>query len=105
MKEQNSKNYKCVPCLIIDKVFLEKRFQRSFFLQSFDYTELCHSTPIMDGNAGTIPVSVTNIQRSVVHGGGEGSPTTSISHQVTRSRPWHDFGRQSEADKVQIPKM
>ncbi|KAJ9579372.1 hypothetical protein L9F63_024522, partial [Diploptera punctata] len=22
-----------------------------------------------------------------------------------RSRPWHDFGRQNDADKIQIPKL
>lgn len=38
---------------------------------------------------------------------GQNSPTTSIggASQTTRSRPWHDFGRQNDADKVQIPKM
>jgi hypothetical protein len=82
----------------------------SFFLlpifQSFDYTELCQPA-LLDANSATIPVSVSTIQRGVVtvHGG-QNSPTTSIgSNSTTRSRPWHDFGRQNDADKVQIPKM
>lgn len=74
--------------------------------QSFDYTELCQ--PIGLDN-GAIPVSVTSIQRGnvSVHGG-QNSPTTSISSNpasTRSSRPWHDFGRQNDADKIQIPKI
>ena len=73
-------------------------------LQSFDYTELCQP---MDN--GAIPVSVTGIQRTAVNvHGGQNSPTTSISSNpasTRSSRPWHDFGRQNDADKIQIPKM
>ena len=73
--------------------------------QSFDYTELCQQPVMIDTSSGAIPVSVSSIQRNVVHGG-QNSPTTSISGaSTTRSRPWHDFGRQNDADKVQIPKM
>ncbi|KAL7045770.1 hypothetical protein ACKWTF_002329 [Chironomus riparius] len=72
--------------------------------QSFDYTELCQ--PI---DNGAIPVSVTGIQRTVVNvHGGQNSPTTSISSNpasTRSSRPWHDFGRQNDADKIQIPKI
>ncbi|XP_055688655.1 protein grainyhead isoform X10 [Lutzomyia longipalpis] len=73
--------------------------------QSFDYTELCQPASLLDGaNSGPIPVSVTSIQRTV-HGG-QGSPTGGVGHTPsTRSRPWHDFGRQNDADKVQIPKI
>ncbi|TMW42932.1 hypothetical protein DOY81_011989, partial [Sarcophaga bullata] len=45
-----------------------------------------------------------------VHGG-QNSPTTSTwwhkcyMASATRSRPWHDFGRQNDADKIQIPKI
>lgn len=73
------------------------------FQQSFDYTELCQPTNLLDSNS--IPVSVNTMQRMNVHTNSS-SPTTSISSQPsTRSRPWHDFGRQNDADKIQIPKM
>lgn len=73
------------------------------YLQSFDYTELCQPTNILDNNA--IPVSVNTMQRVSLHANSS-SPTTSIGSQPsTRSRPWHDFGRQNDADKIQIPKM
>ncbi|XP_059615608.1 protein grainyhead isoform X2 [Phlebotomus argentipes] len=74
--------------------------------QSFDYTELCQPASLLDGSSASIPVSVTSIQRTV-HGG-QGSPTgaVGVNHTPsTRSRPWHDFGRQNDADKVQIPKI
>jgi len=76
--------------------------------QSFDYTELCQPGTLIDAN-GSIPVSVNSIQqRTVVHGS-QNSPTTSLvdtsTNGSTRSRPWHDFGRQNDADKIQIPKM
>lgn len=79
------------------------------FFQSFDYTELCQPAGILDGSTGTIPVSVSGLPRgagTVVHQS-QNSPTTSIGSnpQTTRSRPWHDFGRQNDADKIQIPKM
>ncbi|XP_063703092.1 protein grainyhead isoform X2 [Culicoides brevitarsis] len=77
--------------------------------QSFDYTELCQPTGILDTSGGQIPVSVAGIPRgtsTVVHQG-QNSPTTSIgsNSHTTRSRPWHDFGRQNDADKIQIPKI
>ncbi|KAJ6641308.1 Protein grainyhead, partial [Pseudolycoriella hygida] len=72
--------------------------------QSFDYTELCQPTTLLDAN-GTIPVSVNTLQRVNLHAS-QSSPTTSIGSQPsTRSRPWHDFGRQNDADKIQIPKI
>ncbi|XP_070496372.1 protein grainyhead isoform X4 [Chironomus tepperi] len=75
------------------------------YMQSFDYTELCQQP--MDN--GAIPVSVTGIQRTTVNvHGGQNSPTTSISSNpasTRSSRPWHDFGRQNDADKIQIPKI
>ncbi|XP_050422473.1 protein grainyhead-like isoform X5 [Adelges cooleyi] len=49
--------------------------------QSFDYSEMCQ-TPGMLGEHQT--------QRTPTGG---------------RSRPWHDFGRQNDADKIQIPKV
>lgn len=75
-----------------------------FCLQSFDYTELCQPATLLDAN-GAIPVSVNSLQRVSLHAS-QSSPTTSIGSQPSsRSRPWHDFGRQNEADKIQIPKM
>ncbi|XP_067631060.1 protein grainyhead isoform X6 [Eurosta solidaginis] len=74
--------------------------------QSFDYTEL--SGTLLDSNGG-IPVSVNSIQRGAVSVHGQVSPTTSLGsttpNGTTRSRPWHDFGRQNDADKIQIPKI
>lgn len=79
-----------------------------FISQSFDYTEICQPGTLLD--SGAIPVSVNNIQRGVnIHSGGQNSPTTSLGGAsvggTTRTRPWHDFGRQNDADKIQIPKM
>jgi hypothetical protein len=94
---------KIIFCLYI-KIFI---FLSHHFLQSFDYTELCQ--PIGIDQNGPIPVSVTGIQRTAVSvHGGQNSPTTSISSNpasTRSSRPWHDFGRQNDADKIQIPKM
>ena len=65
---------------------------------------------MLDNNGG-IPISVNSIQRGAVNvHGGQNSPTTSLggtsaNGSATRSRPWHDFGRQNDADKIQIPKM
>ncbi|ETN64067.1 hypothetical protein AND_004200 [Anopheles darlingi] len=90
--------------------------------QSFEYTDMCQApTGLLDPNAtGHIPASVASMQRSLsVVNGSQNSPTTSLGSAsatavpgaVTgvvvppRSRPWHDFGRQNDADKVQIPKM
>ncbi|KAM7343065.1 grainy head isoform 6-T8 [Cochliomyia hominivorax] len=78
--------------------------------QSFDYTELCQPGSLLDNNGG-IPVSVNSLQRGAVSvHGGQNSPTTSLggnsaNGSATRSRPWHDFGRQNDADKIQIPKI
>ncbi|XP_055619439.1 protein grainyhead isoform X2 [Toxorhynchites rutilus septentrionalis] len=75
---------------------------------SFDYTELCQApTGLLDPNSSTIPASVASLQRNLVVNGGQNSPTTSIGSATAppRSRPWHDFGRQNDADKVQIPKI
>ncbi|XP_060516363.1 protein grainyhead isoform X4 [Cylas formicarius] len=60
--------------------------------QSFDYTELCQTnSTLLD------PLSLS--QRSNSSAQSPGSQPTS------RSRPWHDFGRQNDADKIQIPKI
>uniref|UniRef100_A0A182NLP5 Uncharacterized protein n=1 Tax=Anopheles dirus TaxID=7168 RepID=A0A182NLP5_9DIPT len=82
--------------------------------QQFDYTEPCQA-PIgmVDPNAaGHIPACVANLQRNLTNNGSQPSPNTSLDGSSSavavappRSRPWHDFGRQNDADKVQIPKM
>ncbi|XP_058465164.1 protein grainyhead isoform X2 [Malaya genurostris] len=75
---------------------------------SFDYTELCQApTGLLDPNSSAIPASVASLQRNLTVNGGQNSPTTSIGSAAAppRSRPWHDFGRQNDADKVQIPKI
>ncbi|XP_072401776.1 uncharacterized protein grh isoform X1 [Diabrotica undecimpunctata] len=60
--------------------------------QSFDYAELCQTnSSLLD------PLSLS--QRSNSSSQSPGNQTTS------RSRPWHDFGRQNDADKIQIPKI
>lgn len=53
--------------------------------QSFDYGEMC-GTPLLEGAT----------QRSA---------SAAPQGAGARSRPWHDFGRQSDADKIQIPKV
>ena len=65
-----------------------------YLLQTFDYSELV-SGGLMAGGPGTDGVLPG------IRGPGNGN-----NHQgANRSRAWHDFGRQSEADKVHIPKM
>ncbi|XP_075215514.1 grainy head isoform X2 [Lycorma delicatula] len=52
--------------------------------QSFDYTDMCTGTgQLLEGNRAA----------------------TSHPTAGARSRPWHDFGRQNDADKIQIPKV
>ncbi|KAL3289789.1 hypothetical protein HHI36_023182 [Cryptolaemus montrouzieri] len=59
--------------------------------KSFDYTELCQTnSSLLD------PLSLS--QRS-------NSSTSPGAQATSRSRPWHDFGRQNDADKIQIPKI
>ncbi|XP_076260960.1 grainy head isoform X5 [Rhynchophorus ferrugineus] len=59
--------------------------------KSFDYTELCQTnSTLLD------PLSLS--QRS-------NSSQSPGSQPTSRSRPWHDFGRQNDADKIQIPKI
>ena len=89
------------------------------FQSSFDYTELCpggnttgaavvlesgaviHHQPLQlqlqQGHAQT------QVQRSGLVSGGATTPNPNPN--PPRSRPWHDFGRQNDADKIQIPKM
>ncbi|XP_014243535.1 protein grainyhead isoform X1 [Cimex lectularius] len=53
--------------------------------QSFDYSDMCQAPLLGEARAGST----------------HSSPGTTGS----RSRPWHDFGRQNDADKIQIPKV
>ncbi|CAH0592436.1 unnamed protein product [Chrysodeixis includens] len=54
--------------------------------QSFDYTVICQQPGVGEDGRGT---------PSAHH-----SPA-----QAPRTRPWHDFGRQNDADKIQIAKL
>ncbi|XP_059470528.1 protein grainyhead isoform X2 [Neocloeon triangulifer] len=66
--------------------------------QSFDYTDMCQN-PLLP--------ETLNQQRSNSSGSlaSPNASNTSIGTPGGRSRPWHDFGRQNDADKVQIPKL
>ncbi|XP_055323114.1 protein grainyhead isoform X2 [Sitodiplosis mosellana] len=79
------------------------RDQNNIQQQSFDYTELCQPATILDSNA--IPVSVNAMQRVGMHTNSNSTNASISSQPSTRSRPWHDFGRQNDADKIQIPKI
>ncbi|KAG7310693.1 hypothetical protein JYU34_003498, partial [Plutella xylostella] len=53
--------------------------------QSFDYTVICQQGGVEEGR---------------------GTPSAHHSPaSQPRTRPWHDFGRQNDADKIQIPKL
>lgn len=59
-----------------------------FFFQSFEYSDMCPGPLLTES----------------------GCPRASSAHSSpgtvpARSRPWHDFGRQNDADKIQIPKV
>ncbi|XP_063982125.1 uncharacterized protein Grh isoform X1 [Diachasmimorpha longicaudata] len=85
---------------------------------SFDYTELCpggttSSTAVVLESGAVIhhqPLQLqlqqghtqNQVPRSLV---GAGTPNPSATPTPPRSRPWHDFGRQNDADKIQIPKI
>ena len=62
------------------------------FLQQFDYADLCQAGPLLSDQA-------LAAQRAAA-GQSPGQGSTG-----GRSRPWHDFGRQNDADKIQIPKL
>ncbi|XP_020279945.1 uncharacterized protein LOC109852831 [Pseudomyrmex gracilis] len=87
---------------------------------SFDYTELCPG----GATAGTAVVlepgavihhqplqlqlqqshtAQAQVQRSGLVSAGATNPNPNPT--PPRSRPWHDFGRQNDADKIQIPKI
>ncbi|XP_011872603.1 PREDICTED: protein grainyhead [Vollenhovia emeryi] len=82
---------------------------------SFDYTELCPGGT----TAGTAVVLETGtvlhqpLQLQLQQGHSQGqvqrgnlvSGATNSNPNPQRSRPWHDFGRQNDADKIQIQKV
>jgi hypothetical protein len=73
-------------------------WRRTPFSQTFDYNDMCQGQMIPE---------TLNQQRSS-SANSLASPNNSTSSVTTpggRSRPWHDFGRQNDADKVQIPKV
>lgn len=88
-------------------------------LQNFDYTELCHpgliGEPAIEHQS-----SEQQHHNNSAHGGsdeGSRTPTSGGEHSKSsmspgsghlnssRSRSWHDCNRQSEVDKIQIPKV
>ncbi|XP_057364613.2 protein grainyhead-like isoform X2 [Daphnia carinata] len=87
--------------------------------QNFDYTELCHPGLIGE-QAIEHQSSEQQHHNSSAHGGsdeGSRTPTSGGEHSKSsmspgsghlnssRSRSWHDCNRQSEVDKIQIPKV
>lgn len=58
--------------------------------QGFDYSEVCGSGSLLSETTRPSHFAIKSEHAS---------PTQ------TRSRPWHDFGRQTDADKIQIPKL
>ncbi|KAF7394533.1 hypothetical protein HZH66_007707 [Vespula vulgaris] len=86
---------------------------------SFDYTELCpggtatgaavvlESGAVIHHQPLQLQLQQSHAQAQVQRGGlvaaGATNPTTNPN--PPRSRPWHDFGRQNDADKIQIPKI
>ena len=86
---------------------------------SFDYTELC---PGGSGPAGTVILdnggvlhhqslqlqlqqgqNQNQMSRSLTSSGA--TTPNSTANQPRSSRPWHDYGRQNDTDKIQIPKL
>lgn len=61
-------------------------------LQQFDYTDLCQAGPLLSDPALAAQRAAAGQSPGHSNAGG-------------RSRPWHDFGRQNDADKIQIPKL
>lgn len=86
---------------------------------SFDYTELCPggsataTTVVLESGAVIHhpPLQLqlqqghtqTQVPRSALVSSGTTTPNPNPN--PPRSRPWHDFGRQNDADKIQIAKL
>nr|XP_015834450.1 PREDICTED: protein grainyhead isoform X2 [Tribolium castaneum] len=72
----------------LDGAIINTKQQRH---KNYEYPEICPNPNILD------PLTIS--QRNSSSSQSPGSQSTS------RSRPWHDFGRQNDADKIQIPKI
>ncbi|XP_033199558.2 grainy head isoform X2 [Bombus vancouverensis nearcticus] len=86
---------------------------------SFDYTELCPGgtaagTAVVLESGAVIHHQPLQLQLQQSHAQAQVQRGALVSSAATnpnpnpnppRSRPWHDFGRQNDADKIQIPKI
>ncbi|XP_076761290.1 grainy head isoform X2 [Xylocopa sonorina] len=87
---------------------------------SFDYTELCPggttagAAVVLESGAVLHHHQHLQLQLQQSHTQAQVQRGTLVSSAATnpnpnpnppRSRPWHDFGRQNDADKIQIPKI
>ncbi|XP_054010434.1 protein grainyhead isoform X1 [Hylaeus anthracinus] len=85
---------------------------------SFDYTELCpggtaagaavvlESGAVIHHQPLQLQLQQGHAQAQVQRGALVSSAATpNPNPNPPRSRPWHDFGRQNDADKIQIPKI
>ncbi|XP_076667286.1 grainy head isoform X3 [Andrena cerasifolii] len=86
---------------------------------SFDYTELCpggtaagaavvlESGAVIHHQPLQLQLQQSHAQAQVQRGALVSSAATNPNPNPNppRSRPWHDFGRQNDADKIQIPKI
>ncbi|XP_031364304.1 protein grainyhead isoform X2 [Apis dorsata] len=86
---------------------------------SFDYTELCpggtaagaavvlESGAVIHHQPLQLQLQQSHAQAQVQRGALVSSAATNSNPNPNppRSRPWHDFGRQNDADKIQIPKI
>ncbi|XP_032685588.1 protein grainyhead isoform X4 [Odontomachus brunneus] len=86
---------------------------------SFDYTELCpggttagaavvlESGAVIHHQPLQLQLQQSHAQAQVQRSGlvSAGATNPNPNPNPPRSRPWHDFGRQNDADKIQIPKI
>ncbi|XP_012137359.1 grainy head isoform X2 [Megachile rotundata] len=86
---------------------------------SFDYTELCpggtaagaavvlESGAVIHHQPLQLQLQQSHAQAQVQRGAlvSSAATTPNPNPNPPRSRPWHDFGRQNDADKIQIPKI
>ncbi|KAL6421886.1 hypothetical protein ACFW04_010794 [Cataglyphis niger] len=84
---------------------------------SFDYTELCpggttagaavvlESGAVIHHQPLQLQLQQSHAQAQVQRSSLVSAGATNPNPNPPRSRPWHDFGRQNDADKIQIPKI
>ncbi|XP_039303357.1 protein grainyhead isoform X1 [Solenopsis invicta] len=85
---------------------------------SFDYTELCPGGTTAGAavvlESGAVIHQPLQLQLQQSHAQAQVQRSSLVTAGATnanpnpnpqRSRPWHDFGRQNDADKIQIPKI